>query len=388
MSTPAPGRPLRVAIIGTGMIAQVHRRSALLAGARVAAVVGSSADAARATATAWGADAVAGFDDLLASDIDVIHICSPNATHADYALRAIAAGKHVVCEKPLGLTAAEARRMADAARASGLVAAVPFVYRYHPIVRELRARRIAGELGDLHLVHGSYLQDWMLDPAAGGWRVDRAAGGASRAFADIGSHWCDLVEWVTGERFASVTAATSIAYPVRPASGGSSFAAVADAGPKRVVETEDVAAGIFRTTSGLLATVTVSQVSAGRKNRLWFEVDGSRASAVFDQENPESAWLGGPVESRVVVRDPQTAAPDARRLSTLPAGHAQGYQQCFDGFVADVYDAIGGGAPEGLPTFADGVRTAETVEALLASASSGAWTPIARPRPSITDRES
>ncbi|MEU0843101.1 Gfo/Idh/MocA family oxidoreductase [Streptomyces sp. NPDC005962] len=366
-------------MVGAGMIGAIHRRAAALAGARITGVLASTPARSEQVAREWEVPAYPSLDALLDdTSVDVVHICSPNATHAPFALRALAAGKHVVCEKPLAVSVAEAERMAETARDSGLVAAVPFVYRYHPLVREIRARRIDGEFGGWHLIHGSYLQDWMLSPQASGWRVDPVAGGPSRAFADIGSHWCDLVEWVSGERFAEVVASTSIALDKRPAAESRTFAADSpDPSPEYMdVSTEDCAALLLRTAAGVLASTTVSQVSAGRKNRLWFELDGARASAVFDQENPETIWLGGEDGARIISRDPGHGSAEQRRLSVLPPGHAQGYAECFEAFVADTYAAIGGDPPEGLPTFDDGLRAARITEAVLRSSRNGSWTEV------------
>ena len=368
---------LRVVIAGTGMISELHRRAAVLGGAEIIGVLGSSLERSRDAATKWGiAGAYASLDEVIDAQPDLVHICTPNQFHYSYAMALLAAGINVVCEKPLGLTLAEAQEMDAAATAADLVATVPFVYRFHPLVREIRARRIAGELGDLNLIHGSYLQDWMLSPSAASWRVNPKAGGASRAFADIGSHWCDLVEWVTGQRFVEVSAATSIAYAQRPAGSAAAFSSAATGTEMIDVTTEDIAVAQFRTDAGILASTTISQVAGGRKNRLWFELDGSRGSAVFDQENPESAWFGSPTGSTTVVRDPGSNSPDAARLSSLPAGHAQGYAFCFEAFVADTYAAVRGEEREGLPTFVDGARSATIVDAVLASASQRAWTPI------------
>ncbi|MER7083713.1 Predicted dehydrogenase [Saccharopolyspora kobensis] len=366
------------AILGAGMIGEVHRRAALLAGADVVGVLASSPARSGEVAARWGASAYGELADVLADDrVDVVHICTPNATHAPFAEAALRAGKHVICEKPLGISLAEAERMAAAAGASDRIATVPFVYRYHPVVREIRARRLAGEFGAWNLLHGSYLQDWMLSPDASSWRVDPELGGASRAFADIGSHWCDLVQWVSGETFTDLLAALSIAIPTRPAAAGPTFAGPAEHTGDRVeVRTEDSAALLLRTASGVLGSATISQVAAGRKNRLWFELDGARGSAVFDQEEPERIWLGGADGNRILVRDPEHGSPEQRRLSTLPAGHAQGYAQCFEAFVADTYAAIDGGSPEGLPTFEDGLRSARLVDAVLRSARNGSWTKV------------
>ncbi|ROQ39598.1 putative dehydrogenase [Frondihabitans sp. PhB188] len=370
--------PLRVAIIGTGMIGAVHRRAARDAGAEVIGVLGSSPSRSTEFASQWGVPrAYAAFDDLLADSPDVIQICTPNGTHFDYAMQAIRAGVAVVCEKPLAMTADQAQELEAAALASGVVATVPFAYRYHPLVRELRSRRIAGEFGDVLLVHGSYLQDWLLDPQSSSWRVDAEAGGRSRAFADIGSHWCDLAEFISGERFTEVSATTSIVYPMRPEPSGLSFGGASDgSAPIREVTTEDTAIATFRTASGRTANTVISQVSAGRKNRLWVEVDGSAGSAVFDQENPDSVWIGGEASSTILHRASGDVSADQARLNLVPSGHPQGYPDAFAAFLADTYTAVRGGAPEGLPTFADGARAARIIDAVLESASSSSWIPI------------
>ncbi|MEB8342461.1 Gfo/Idh/MocA family protein [Streptomyces endophyticus] len=389
MAPPAPPSPdpaavqVRSAIVGAGMIAEVHRRSIRTAGGRLTGVLASTPERSVQVAADWSAPgrpvaAYGDFDDLLAdADVDVVHICTPNRTHAAYAERALAAGKHVVCEKPLATSVADAERLERAADRAGTVAAVPFVYRYHPLVRELRDRARAGEFGNWQLLHGSYLQDWMLDPDASGWRVDPGAGGDSRAFADIGSHWCDLVEWVTGERFTELTAHRTVTVPDRPQAGGKSFTGSATSAKRTTVTTEDAAALLLRTESGALASTVVSQVSAGRKNRLWFELDGSAGSAVFDQENPDTLWLGGEDSSRILHRGAGHTTPEQRRLNVVPPGHPQGYVDCFAAFVADVYAAVTTGeTPEGLPLFADGLRSARLVDAFLTSSANGAWTKV------------
>jgi predicted dehydrogenase len=370
-------RPLRVAIVGSGMIAGVHRRSAVLAGAQIVGVLGSRPERSAEAAALWGVPtAYADLDQLLAGDADVVHVCSPNATHAPYVEALVAAGKHVICEKPLSVSLGEAERMQQLAARAGVIATVPFVYRYHPVIREIRARVQAGDFGRWNLLHGQYLQDWLLSSRASNWRVDPAQGGESRAFADIGSHWCDLVEWVSGERIDSVVAQLSIAVAERAQHTGPSFGAPSD-GETIPVATEDTATVLFRTAAGVPGSLVVSQVAAGRKNRLWFELDGSVGSAAFDQEQPESFWLGAADGSRSVVRDSTSGSAEQRRLSYLPAGHAQGYGDCFAAYVGDTYAAIRGERPEGLPTFADGVRSARIVEAVVQSSRTSTWTAVA-----------
>ncbi len=370
---------LGIAIVGTGMIGAVHRRAALLAGAAVRGVVGSSPERAKDVAQAW--DLPRGYRDieeaLADPQVQVVHVCTPNHLHRAMAQAALEAGKHVICEKPLATTLEDARALAALAASTGLVATVPFVYRYHPVVREARARIAQGELGPLRLIHGSYLQDWLLDPASNNWRVDPALGGASRVFADIGSHWCDLVEWVSGERFVDVSAAFETVIAERAAATGQSFATPAAGGAMQAVSSEDVAAAMFKTGNGTLASLTVSQVSAGRRNRLWFEIDGARAAVAFDQEDSERLWIGLPDQrEEIFTRGPGAGSAEQRRLSVFPAGHAQGYGNCFEAFVADTYRAIEGERPQGLPTFEDGLRSALIVDRVIASARTRAWTAI------------
>ena len=216
---------------------------------------------------------------------------------------------------------------------------MPFAYRFHPMAREMRARVQGAEFGAVNLIHGSYLQDWLLDPRATSWRVDPKAGGPSRAFGDIGSHWCDLAEWVTGDRIAELVATTSITIKQRPAETAATFTAARSDAPLVDVQTEDSALILFRTADDVAGSAVISQLSAGRKNRLWVEVDGMQHSAVFDQEQPEQLWVGGADGAHVLVRDPNQGSAEQRRLATLPAGHAQGYAQCFEAYVADSYAA-------------------------------------------------
>jgi predicted dehydrogenase len=371
--------PVRAVIIGSGIIARQHRRSILACGGEVVGVLSSRPDSTERAASEWHVAGYRGLAEALASGADVVHVCSPNQSHFGYASAALSAGMHVVCEKPLGISAEEAADLADLAAKSGLVATVPFVYRFHPLIREIRARRIAGEFGEWRVMHGSYLQDWLSSATTSNWRVNASTGGPSRAFADIGSHWCDLVEWVSGEVFEEVVASTRAVHARRPSTSSHIFDATeSEREETTLVETEDVVAAIFRTERDVLTNLTVSQVSLGRKNRLWFELDGANASVAFDQEFADTIWIGGERESRLVQRDPSQGSAEQRRLSFLPPGHTQGYAECFDAFVADSYSAIRSVRPDGLPTFEDGARSARIVSAVLNSARSGEWVKISK----------
>jgi predicted dehydrogenase len=283
---------------------------------------------------------------------------------------AIEAGKHVICEKPLATTRSDAEDLVAAARAAGVVAAVPFIYRYYPTVQEARARVTTGAAGPVRLIHGSYLQDWLSTRQDQNWRVDPALGGASRTFADIGVHWCDLVEFATGHRITALAARLLTAFPQRgPDDDGNGQ-------DPRPVGTEDAAALLFETDQGAVGSLVASQVTPGRKNRLWFSLDGATTSLAFDQEAPESLWVGSRAGTSLVLRGSEGMSEAAQRLSVLPAGHPQGYQDCFNGFVSDVYAAVAGEAPDGLPRFDDGLRAAVLTEAVLASSASRSWVEV------------
>lgn len=353
---------IRSGFLGGGFMAQVHSRAARAAGARLTVLASSSAERAAKAAQELGIETAArDVGDLLTGDADIVHICTPNATHADLAARVIEARKHVICEKPLATTLAEARALAEAAAEGGVVAAVPFVYRYHPMVREARARIAAGGIGALLTVDCAYLQDWMLQPGDDNWRATSADGGPSRAFADIGSHLCDLLEFVSGERIIRLTAQTRRVYAQR---GG------------RAVGNEDAVSILVELDSGAIGTLLVSQMAAGRKNALTLELHGAESSLRFDQERPEELWIGRREGNRQLLRDPATAHADASRFSVLPAGHGQGYQDAFNAFVGDVHAAIRGDLPDGLPTFADGVRAAQLTEAVLLAAHDERWVDV------------
>ena len=197
----------------------MHRRAALLAGAQVVGVMASTPERSREVAADWGVEqAYADIDEVVASDAEIVHICTPNASHVPFAVALMEAGKHVLCEKPLGVGVADAAAGRGRRRQrTGVVNTIPFAYRFHPMAREMRARVQNEDFGAVNLVHGSYLQDWLLNPGSTSWRVDSRAGGPSRAFGDIGSHWCDLMEWVTGDRIADLVATTSITIKQRPA---------------------------------------------------------------------------------------------------------------------------------------------------------------------------
>jgi predicted dehydrogenase len=367
------------------MVAAVHADAIRRAGASVVGVAASTPERSQAAARRVGAGrAFDSAEELAVSqEIDVLHVCTPNALHAPLVRAALSAGKHVVCEKPLSLTGADCDALVELAANSGLVNAVPLVYRYHPLTAEARERVRHEELGPIRLIHGHYLQDWLARPEDNNWRVDPAVGGASRAFADIGSHWCDLLEWITGHRISELTAATQTVLPQRSAASRETFtgsgaeSAAETAQSEQIdVTTEDAVQVLFRTDRGATGALVVSQVSPGRKNRLWFEIDGAERSLSYDGEDPENLLFGGRDRTEILRRD--ALGEQASRINAVPAGHPWGYRDCFAAFTEDVYAAIGD--PEAaakadplFPTFADAARTAHITDAVLTSAAHRSW---------------
>lgn len=348
-------------MLGAGFMARTHTHAARLAGASLASLASSSLASAERAAQSLGYARAATADDLIAEGLDVVHVCTPNTSHLDQARAALLAGSHVICEKPLATSATDAAELAELAQSRGLLGAVPFVYRYHPMVREARARIAGGDNDAVVTVSGQYLQDWLLGAQDDNWRVAADAGGPSRAFADIGSHLVDLVEFVSGDRITRLVATTRTVHAERNG---------------QEVATEDAVALTLELAGGGIGSLLISQVAPGRKNGLVLEIAGSTESVRFDQEDPELLWVGRRAGSLLLRRDPDTLSADAARLSRVPAGHAQGYQDAFNAFVADAYDAAGGGTPEGLPTFADGLRAAQITDAVLASARAGNWVEV------------
>ena len=361
LTATSPPTMLQAAVVGAGFMATVHSRAIRNAGGTLTATTSSSPASAREAAARLGiATAHDSLQSLLEDDsIDVVHICTPNTTHFEIAAAALRAGKHVICEKPLTTNATDAQLLVTLANERGLRGSVPFIYRFHPMVREARARIAAGTTGRLLTLQASYLQDWLSGITDDDWRVDASRGGPSRAFADIGSHLCDLIEFCTGQRITRLNASKRTVHTNRATNSN--------------IATEDVVALIAEFDGGLLGTLLISQVAPGHKNALVFEVCGTNESIRFAQETPEELWIGTTTGNKYLPRDAAILAPDASRLSLVPAGHPMGYQDAFNAFIADSYTAFSAETPEGLPTFADGLRAVRLTEAVLESASTGRW---------------
>jgi len=356
-------------IIGTGFIGQVHARAVVAAGGHLAGVADATEALAQAGASRLRAERAFPDAEALIKDpaIEVVHICTPNHLHVPLARAALAAGKHVICEKPLATDERDAAELEALAEAAGVVAAVPFAYRYYASVREARDRIARGATGDLRVLHGSYSQDWLSTPKDNNWRVDSALGGTSRAFADIGVHWCDLMEFTTGQRIVELVARTLTVMSER-----------GDATSSAKVGTEDAVALTFHTDAGAIGSLMLSQVSPGRKNRLWFSFDGADETLEFNQESPETLWIGGRASNTILTRGAEGSSTEALRYSVLPAGHPQGYQDCFNAFVLEVYQAVRGEVRDGLPRFSDGRRAAALTQCVLTSAATRSWVEVPR----------
>lgn len=382
---------LRAGIVGVGFVGRQHVEALRRLGdVEVVAVAASSHDRASSTARSLGvARAAAGWRELIGSeDVDTVHVCVPNDLHREVVTAALGAGKDVICEKPLATSMADAIEMARLAKASGRASVLCHNYRFFAMVAELRARVRHGELGAIHAIRGTYLQDWLLDATDTNWRVDTARGGASRAVADIGTHWIDLAEVTTGSRVVSVMAQLGTVHQRRPRPDHAETfgtGAVDDGAGLSEIRTEDQAALLLRFSGGAQGAVVLSQVAAGSKNALELSIDGARASATWRQERPDQLWIGRRDRpSELVTRDARVLSSESARLAHLPAGHNEGWADALRNLLAEAYAAIRGAAGTGagqvgmpLPTFDDGVRHIAFVEAALRSAADERWVSIA-----------
>ena len=368
---------LSAALVGTGFIAAVHVDALRRLGVDVLGVVGSSPDRA---AEAGLGNVYGSLGELLQDDrIDVVHLTTPNHLHYPQVKQALAAGKHVVCEKPLALTAAESRELVELADAAGVVHCTNFMARFYPLVQQARSLLHEGSLGEIWNVHGSYLQDWLLRPTDWNWRLEPERGGELRAIGDIGSHWLDLVQFVTGSRIVEVFADLQTVIPIRrrPVGPVQTFAQTEGEGEDVAIATEDLAHVLLRFEGGARGAVVISQVSAGRKNMLSFELDGADAALAWNSERAEELWLGRRDRpNELLLRDPSLMKPAARETTTLPGGHAEGFAETFRELYRRVYRAVesGGPPPEpDYPTFADGHWENVLGEAIALSSRERRW---------------
>ena len=372
---------LRAGVVGTGFIGVVHVEALRRLGIEVVGVVGSSRARAEAKAIAPVYD---GYEALLEDTrVDVVHLTTPNHLHYPQAKQALAAGKHVVCEKPLALTAEQSSELLELAEESGLVHCTNFNIRFYPQVQQARQLAVSGSLGTIWNVHGGYLQDWLQLETDWNWRLEPDKNGDLRAVGDIGSHWLDLAQFVTGLEVESVFADLATAIPVRrrPVGEVETFAAARDVEREDApMETDDIAHLLLRFRSGARGSVVVSQVSAGRKNSLRFEVDGSRDALYWDSEAHEQLWLGHRERpNEVLLRNPALLEPLAREKTSLPAGHAEGFADTFKELYRAVYGAVAAGGPPDepdYPTFRAGHVENVIAEAVAQSSREERWVEV------------
>jgi len=375
------------AVIGTGFIGTVHVEQLRRIGVDVRGVLGSTPQRAAIRADALGVRrAYASLDEILADpSVDVVHVTSPNHLHVPQATAVLAAGKHVVCEKPLALTATESAGLVVRAEDAGVVNAVNFNIRFYPLHQHMREAIAGGDLGDIRFVTGHYFQDWLLHDTDWNWRLEPDKGGALRAVGDIGSHWLDLMAFVTGQPIVSVMAdlATFVTARQEPTGPVETFSTERSANTvTRPMGTEDVATLLLRFANGARGLVAVSQVSAGRKNSLQWEIDGSDSAAWWDSETPDHLWLGHRDRANeLLLRNPSLMNAAGRAAAALPGGHVEGFGDTFGALFRAIYADVLAGRPSPNPpyaTFAAGHDEMLVNDAVAESARTGRWVDVAR----------
>ena len=372
---------IRTAVIGTGFMGRVHlealRRTENV---DVAAISGRNTAAAEKLGSAFGVPTLAPETILRDSTIDAVDICTPNAQHFSVAKEALLAGKHVLCEKPLAISVEEGRELAAIAAQKQLRNCVCHNLRYYPMVQQMRAMREAGDLGEILVVQGTYSQDWLLFDTDWNWRVETKAGGPSRCMADIGSHWFDMAEHLTGLHVTTLCADLNTVHKTRKQPKGpvETFAhklASAQDTLDTPIDTEDFGAVIFRMGERARGAMTASQVSAGRKNRLSIEIYGTKSGVAWDQERPDELWIGHRDSANcIIIKDPSLLQPTARAFADLPGGHSEGYDDTFKQVFRRFYSSIREpSAPQDYPHFTDGLRQLLILRAELESNHTRAW---------------
>lgn len=374
----------RAVVVGTGFIGPVHIEGLQRAGVEVVAAIGSTAEkSARLCEQFHLSGRHRTYEDVLQdASIDVIHLATPNRLHFEQAQAALRSGHHVLCEKPLAMTARESEQLVQLAAETGKQAGVAYNVRFYPLCHEAAARVQSGSIGDLLHVRGSYVQDWLLLPTDFNWRVLAEDGGELRAVADIGTHWLDLVQFITGQRIVSVCADLQTVHPLRqqPVGGVETFSGMRRAaGETRAVEitTEDGGSVMFRFAGGAQGVLWVSQTTAGRRNSLQFEIGGSRSALAWDSEQPNSLWIGHRDRANEqLLRDPSLLSESAAPLARYPGGHNEGFPDTFRQLFESFYGCLENDTPGDripFPTFADGHQEILLCEAILRSHRERCW---------------
>lgn len=392
-------RTYRTAVVGTGFIGPVHVEGLRRAGVEVVSIIGSSPEKSRQACREMGIrPGHSTLEEVLADpQIEVVHLATPNRLHFAQAKEALMAGKHVVCEKPLAMDSAESEALVRMAAESGKVAAVAYNIRFYPLCHEAAARVRGGEAGEFLHVTGSYTQDWLLHATDFNWRVSAREGGPLRAIADIGTHWMDLIQFITGTKIASVLADLKTVHPTRYIPRGetttfSNHRPELDQCIPVTIDTEDCGSVLLRFENGAKGCMWVSQTMAGRKNCLQWELGGTEASLAWNSERPNQLELGyRDRPNALLIRDPSLMHPTARAISQYPGGHNEGFPDTFKQLFRKVYQAIERAEAdplaasadrleaEQIPTFRDGHREILLCEAILASHRESRWVQVGVP---------
>lgn len=376
-----------VGVAGTGFIGPAHIEALRRNGIIVLGLAENTREKAQQKAAEMGIPRIYGsLDEMLKDeDIQVVHLATPNYLHYPHAKAALLAGKHVVCEKPLAMNTRESAELVQLAKESGKVNAVNFNIRMYPLVQQARSMVQSGELGDLFILQGSYLQDWLLFPTDWNWRLEPELGGTLRAVGDIGSHWLDLITFITGLRVVEVFADFKTMHPVRkkPAKPVETYTGKI-LQPEDYVDqpifTEDYATILLHFENDVRGVLTVGQVCSGRKNRLFFEINASKSSLAWDSERPNELWVGHRTQpNQIIMKDPALLSPEARAVTSYPGGHNEGFPDTFKQLYNKVYTYILNGdygKPPDFPTFADGHYEMQLCEAIERSAKEKVWTKV------------
>jgi predicted dehydrogenase len=379
-------KKLKTAVFGTGFVGRVHLEGIRRVGyVHLYAIGEPQIEKANQLAAEFGVEKTEADYRKILDDpsVDAVHVCTPNVLHFPIAKHALQAGKHVLCEKPLAISVAQARELVDLARETGRRNATFHNLRYYPMVQQMRRMREDGDLGEILVVQGTYSQDWLLFDTDWNWRLVSKENGPSRCLADIGSHWCDMAEHVTGQRITSVCADLQTFHKTRKQPKGpvETFAGKT-LRPEDYIETpidtEDFGAVVFRMGERTRGSFIASQVSAGRKNRLSIEIYGTKGGVAWDQERPDELWIGQRNSAnQIMVKDPSLMKPLARPFADLPGGHSEGYDDTFKQLFRRFYHSIEDPAavPE-YPQFADGLRQLTILEAELDSNQKHAWVDV------------
>jgi predicted dehydrogenase len=377
---------IKVGVAGLGFIGPAHIEALRrIPGIEVVAISETSDELAKSKAEQLGIPKYFGsFAELLNENIDCVHICTPNFLHFEMAKAALLAGKHVVCEKPLATTIAEGEELLALANEKGLIHAVHFNIRYYPLVRQMKVMREKGELGEIYSIIGSYLQDWLFYSTDYNWRLEPDLSGKSKAVADIGSHLMDLLEYISGLKITEVIADFKTIHPKRkkPLKPVETFTGkMLQPGDYEDVSisTEDYATVMLRFNNGNKGVITVSQVSAGRKNRLSLEISGSKQTFAWNSESPNEMWIGRrDAANQVLMRDPSLFDKESAALISFPGGHNEGFPDTSKQMFKEVYENIRIGTMEGakFPTFEDGLRELILCESILESNEKQCWVKV------------